>query len=152
MSGSLVAVLLLSLGIGAVDIAPDQVAAIMAKRLFGLDLGIGFSVQQELVLWNIRLPRILLGLLAGGGLSLAGAGLQGIFRNPLADPGLIGSSSGAAVGAVAMIMLGLAPLGSFSLPSAAFFGRSGSHLPGLRHVASRRSYRGGHADPYRRGA
>ena len=113
----------LALGIGAVAINPDQVAGILAHRLLGLDLGIEFSRQQELVLWNIRLPRILLGGLAGAALAVSGAALQGIFRNPLADPGIIGTSSGGAVGAVAVIMLGAAPLGStFSLPVAAFAG------------------------------
>ncbi len=122
LGGLLVAVVVISLGIGAVDISASQVVAILAKRVLGLDLGVEYSTQQELVLWNIRLPRILLGVMAGGALAIAGASLQGIFRNPLADPALIGSSSGAAVGAVAMIMLGIAPLGSFTLPTAAFFG------------------------------
>ena len=87
-----------------------------------MDLDVDYTTQQELVLWNIRLPRILMGVLGGGGLAVAGAALQGIFRNPLADPALIGSSSGAAVGAVSTIMLGIAPFGSFSLPVAAFVG------------------------------
>jgi iron complex transport system permease protein len=112
----------LSLGIGAVHIAPAQVLGILAQRLLGLDIGVEFSKQQELVLWNIRLPRILLGVLTGAGLATAGAALQGIFRNPLADPGLIGSSSGGAVGAVGVILLGVTPLGVFTLPVAAFLG------------------------------
>ncbi|HLF80116.1 MAG TPA: iron ABC transporter permease [Dehalococcoidia bacterium] len=120
--GTLIAVFIVSLAIGAVDIAPQQVVAILAQRVVGLDLGATYTKQQELVLWNIRLPRILLGLLAGCGLAVAGASLQGIFRNPLADPGLIGASSGGAVGAVGMIMLGIAPLGTYSLPVAAFTG------------------------------
>jgi iron complex transport system permease protein len=78
---------------------------ILANRLLGFDLGLSYTQQQELVLWNIRLPRICLAVLAGCGLAVSGAALQGIFRNPLADPGLIGTSSGAAVGAVGMIML-----------------------------------------------
>ncbi len=119
----LLAVFVLSLGIGAVAINPDQVAGILARRTLGLDLGVEFSTQQELVLWNIRLPRVLLGVLAGSAMAVAGAALQGIFRNPLADPGIIGTSSGGAVGAVTMIMLGTAPIGStYSLPVAAFSG------------------------------
>ncbi len=135
LAALLVAIFILSLGIGAVDIAPDQVTAILAKKTLGVDLGIDYTLQQELVLWNIRLPRILLGVMAGSGLAIAGASLQGIFRNPLADPALIGSSSGAAVGAVAMIMLGIAPLGSFSLPVAAFVGAL--TLTGLVYALSR---------------
>ncbi len=57
------------------------------------------------VLWSIRLPRVLLAVLAGAALALAGAGLQGLFRNPLADPSLIGVSAGAAIGAVSAIVL-----------------------------------------------
>jgi iron complex transport system permease protein len=122
LAGLLLTLAVLSLGIGAVDVSPAQVTAILAKRVLGFDLGVDYSTQQELVLWNIRFPRILLGVMAGGALAIAGASLQGIFRNPLADPALIGSSSGAAVGAVSMIMLGIAPLGSFTLPVAAFGG------------------------------
>jgi iron complex transport system permease protein len=123
MGALLVAMFVLSLGIGSVEIAPLQVVAILAERLLSLDLGVTYTQQQELVLWNIRLPRICLGVMAGCGLAASGAALQGIFRNPLADPGLIGTSSGAAVGAAGMIMLGVAPLGSmFTMPVAAFAG------------------------------
>jgi iron complex transport system permease protein len=124
MAVVLAGMFIFSLGIGSVDIAPTQVVGILAQRLLHLDLGVTFTQQQELVLWNFRLPRICLGVLAGSGLATAGAALQGIFRNPLADPGLIGSSSGAACGAVGMIMLGVAPLGTFSMPVAAFAGAS----------------------------
>lgn len=65
-----------------------------------------FNNIQESVLLNIRLPRIILAVLVGGGLGTAGAILQGLFRNPLVDPGFIGVSSGAAVGAIISIMFG----------------------------------------------
>jgi iron complex transport system permease protein len=110
-----------NVGLGAVGIAPAQVVAILAGRV-GIDLGIGYSDQQEAVLWAIRLPRVALGVLVGAGLGLAGAALQGVFRNPLAEPGLIGVSSGAAVGAAAVIVLGVAPLGVMTVPLAAFAG------------------------------
>ena len=136
----LVLAFVLALGIGAVAIDPDQVAGILAQRLLGVDLGIEFSRQQELVLWNIRLPRILLGGLAGSALAVSGAALQGIFRNPLADPGIIGTSSGGAVGAVAIIMLGVSPLGAtFTLPVAAFAGAL--VLTGLVYLLSRHAGR-----------
>ena len=64
------------------------------------------TTVQEKVLLNIRFPRVLLAVLVGATLSLSGAALQGLFRNPLADPGLIGVSSGAALGAIFMIVLG----------------------------------------------
>lgn len=118
----LLAALLLGLGYGAVSIPPDVL-------LRGLLLG-GFEEQrQELVLFAIRLPRVLLGALVGAGLAVAGASLQGLFRNPLADPGLIGVMAGAGVAAAATIVLtGLlpfslpAPLASLLLPAAAFLG------------------------------
>lgn len=83
----------------------------------------------ELVFFNIRLPRLLLGLVAGAGLGMAGALMQGLFRNPLADPGLIGVSSGAALAAGITIVLGAAwfpdlprALGSWTLVLMAFGG------------------------------
>lgn len=66
----------------------------------------GLSPQQSLILWEIRLPRLLLAALVGAGLAVAGVALQALFRNPLAEPGLIGVSSSAALGAVFMIVLG----------------------------------------------
>ena len=63
---------------------------------------------ERMVFAEIRSPRIVLAAFVGASLALAGASLQGLFRNPLADPGLIGVSSGAALGAIAMIVLGSA--------------------------------------------
>ena len=78
---------------------------------------------------TIRLPRVVLGAFVGAGLAVSGAAMQGLFRNPLADPGLIGVSSGAALAAVSIIVLGdtvmpevLSGLGLFLLPGAAFIG------------------------------
>ena len=68
----------------------------------------------QFVLWEVRLPRLLLGLLTGAVLAVSGALLQGLFRNPLADPGLIGVSSGAALAAVAVIVLGGSSLASWT--------------------------------------
>ena len=67
---------------------------------------------KEKVISNIRFPRILLSILVGASLAVSGAALQGIFKNPMADPGIIGVSSGAAVGAVIILSLGFA---SYSL-------------------------------------
>ncbi|GAC1040216.1 iron ABC transporter permease [Rhizobium sp. No.120] len=85
------------------------------------------SIRDRIVIFDIRLPRAVLGFLIGGGLAVSGAVMQGLFRNPLADPGLIGVSAGSSLGAVAMIVLGggvFAPvahiLGVFALPIAAF--------------------------------
>ncbi|GCB95673.1 ABC transporter permease [Streptomyces noursei] len=74
----------------------------------------------ESVLWHVRLPRIVLALLVGASLGCAGALMQGVFRNPLAEPGVIGISSGAAVGAVACLALGLDFLGTWTVSACAF--------------------------------
>lgn len=118
----LVAALLLGLGHGAVSIPPDVL-------LRGLLSGGFVDQRQELILFAIRLPRVLLGGLVGAGLAVAGASLQGLFRNPLADPGLVGVTAGAALAAAATIVLvGMfslslpASIAGFLLPSAAFLG------------------------------
>ena len=118
---ALVATVVLSVAVGAVHVRPAQVLAILADRA-GLDIGVSYAPQQEAVVWAIRLPRVVLGLLVGAGLASAGAAMQGIFRNPLADPGVIGVSSGAALGAVFAIVIGFAGLGQRALPVAAFAG------------------------------
>jgi iron complex transport system permease protein len=104
----------LSLALGPVSLPlADTLQA--ALRLFGLPVG-GEQLQQaELILGQIRLPRTLLGLTVGAVLALCGVAMQGLFRNPLADPGLVGVSSGAALGA-AIAIVGGAALGG--LPDA----------------------------------
>jgi len=73
-------------------------------------------------LWNIRFPRVLLGVLAGAALGTSGAVMQSVFGNPLAEPGVIGVSSGAAVGACLSIVLNLQFFGIFTTPAFAFVG------------------------------
>lgn len=95
---------LLGLGWGAVTITPLQVSGILLDHL-GIPSGVDYSSQQDAVLWSIRLPRVLLGLLSGAGLALAGVALQAVLRNPLADPALLGITGGAVLGVVALIAL-----------------------------------------------
>lgn len=104
----LVLVLWLSLALGPVSLPlGDTLRA--ALRLLGLPLATDASVQQaELILSQIRMPRTLLGLAVGMVLALCGVAMQGLFRNPLADPGLVGVSSGAALGAAVAIVGGAA--------------------------------------------
>ncbi|WP_022964504.1 FecCD family ABC transporter permease [Halopseudomonas pelagia] len=93
---------LLSLALGAVAIHPlDTLKAL--GSLLGLT---EVAPDTRLIIEHIRLPRSLMGLMVGATLGLTGAVMQGLFRNPLADPGLIGVSSGAALGAALMIVLG----------------------------------------------
>jgi iron complex transport system permease protein len=105
-----------------------QILAILGHTA-GIELPWNFTPEQHAVLSAIRSPRLVLGLLVGGTLAVSGAAMQGLFRNPLADPGLIGISSGAALAAVSVIVLGplFLPtltvwLGSTLLPLAAFTG------------------------------
>ena len=121
LAALLLVAVLLNAGIGAVQVSPAQVATVLLERI-GIATGVEVDVQREQVVWGIRMPRIVLALCVGAGLGMAGASLQAIFRNPLADPGLIGVSSGAALGAIALIIAGIAPLGWASLPLAAFAG------------------------------
>lgn len=127
--------LLLGVGIGAVAIPPEVALAIILSKV-GINLDVTFTPQQMAVLWHIRLPRVVLGGLAGAALAVSGALLQGIFRNPLADPGLIGISSGAALGAVFTIVSGVAVLGIYTLPIAAFLAGTATTL--LVYQLSRR--------------
>ncbi|MDN5514035.1 MAG: iron ABC transporter permease [Pseudomonas sp.] len=101
-------VLWLSLALGPVSLPlGDTLRA--ALRLLGLPLAADAAVQQaELILAQIRMPRTLLGLAVGMVLALCGVAMQGLFRNPLADPGLVGVSSGAALGAAVAIVGGAA--------------------------------------------
>ncbi|WP_423455901.1 FecCD family ABC transporter permease [Ottowia sp. VDI28] len=116
---------------GAYQISPGQLMRLLGNALSG---GTTDSPEQ-LVFFNIRLPRLLLAVAAGAGLAVAGALMQGLFRNPLADPGLIGISSGAALAAGVTIVLGQKwfpelqhSLGSWTLMLSAFAGGLGVTL------------------------
>ena len=110
---------------GAYAISPAQLWNVLRDMVGGSDN----PTPEHLVFVNIRLPRLLLGVAAGAGLGLAGALMQGRFRNRLADPGLIGVSSGAALAAASFIVMGNLwfpdlprALGSWTLVSMAFMG------------------------------
>lgn len=114
-----VAAALANAAIGAVPVAPGHVLDVIASHLARASSSV--PAQEDAVVWSIRLPRLLLAGLVGAGLATSGALLQGVFRNPLAEPSIIGVSSGAAVGAVGAIVLG-APFGAATVPVAAFVG------------------------------
>lgn len=127
---SLVAIVLLAIGIGAVEISPLQLLAITARKI-SVDLPFVFTAQQESVLLAIRLPRVILGITVGAGLAVSGAVLQSLFRNPLADPALIGVSSGAALAVSLAIVLGEMLTFSFFLLNKTFFLPIAAFLGGL---------------------
>ncbi|MBT2560147.1 iron ABC transporter permease [Pedobacter sp. ISL-68] len=93
-----------SFGLGAMQIPVKEVLVILGKKT-GLFANIQTDPVNEGVMFMIRLPRILLGILVGAALGISGAAIQGIFRNPLAEPGLMGISAGASLMAVAIIAL-----------------------------------------------
>lgn len=93
-----------SLATGAMSISPGKIVSILAHQLFGYgDTG---DDQQGAVLWFIRFPRVIAAIIIGGALSVCGAVMQGMFRNPLADPAILGISSGGALGAVGLLVCG----------------------------------------------
>ncbi len=127
-----------SLGIGAVPISPAQTLAILFDQI-GIHLPIAFDATQVAVLLAVRLPRVLASLLVGGALATAGVALQAIFRNPLADPWLVGVSGGASCGAAAAVLgAALLPptiagtLGVAIVPLTAFVGALAAALTVLR--------------------
>ena len=95
--------------------------ALTTADVLGALRGRGDPITRDIVV-GLRLPRAILGLLVGGGLALAGATFQALLRNPLAEPYILGISGGAAAAAVLVIALGLAAMGSWVLPGAAFAG------------------------------
>jgi iron complex transport system permease protein len=130
------AIILLTLALAAIAFVSLTAGASDASLLDALahwvspdSVGAALSERDRLIILDIRLPRIAMGVLIGAALAISGAIMQGLFRNPLADPALIGVSAGAALGAAAMIVLGgtlLAPVASltgiYALPLAAFVG------------------------------
>lgn len=108
--------------VGQVPTTPWEVVGSVLHRI-GLDIGpMPAHPSGEVTLWQVRFPRIALGAVVGAGLGCAGALLQGVFANPLAEPGIIGVSSGAAVGASSVFVLGGAFAGVWSVATAAFVG------------------------------
>uniref|UniRef100_UPI001FEBA49C iron chelate uptake ABC transporter family permease subunit n=1 Tax=Nocardia barduliensis TaxID=2736643 RepID=UPI001FEBA49C len=102
----LVALALASAAIGQVPTTPAEVAGSVLHRI-GLDIGpMPAHPSGEVTLWEVRFPRVVLAVLVGAALATAGALLQGVFANPLAEPGVIGVSAGAAVGAGTVIVVG----------------------------------------------
>jgi iron complex transport system permease protein len=101
------AVLVGGIVLGTVDLAPGTTVAILARRILGLDLGVTWPPTAEAIVVDLRLPRVLTAMVVGTGLAVAGATFQGLLRNPLADPYVLGTASGAALGAAIAVMVPL---------------------------------------------
>ena len=121
--GLLLIVMCISLAWGQIDIPLHSTLSVVAEQL-GLpgNWQSEYNQEQKAVLWFIRMPRTLVGVLVGAALGVAGAVMQGVFSNPLADPGIVGVSSGAATGAVLSIALGVSAQSMFYMPLFAFVG------------------------------
>ncbi len=115
-------VLLAVAGLAATMIGPVNVPVARVVGALGRLLTSAQESPQDALVTQIRLPRVLLAMLVGGALSVAGAGMQAVFGNPLAEPGITGVSAGAAVVAVALIVTGLVGATSWLLPVGAFVG------------------------------
>jgi iron complex transport system permease protein len=102
---ALLLLLILGVGLGSVRIGPAETLSVILSRAFGIDTGVMVSPATEAIIWQLRLPRVLTAMLVGCGLAVAGATFQGLLRNPLADPYVLGTASGAALGAAVAILL-----------------------------------------------
>lgn len=120
LGAALAVAVLVAAGRGQLDVPPAEVLGSLLHRV-GLDVGpLPSHPQGESTLWQVRFPRVVTAALVGAALATAGALMQGVFGNPLAEPGVVGVSSGAAVGAAAVIVLGWSFAGTWSAAVAAF--------------------------------
>ena len=121
MLALLLVAVVVSFGLGPLKVPPGDVLHAIGAQLGWTDPG--HLTQRDLfVVWELRVPRALLGALVGAALAMAGASMQGLFGNPLADPGIVGVSQGASLGAVAAIVTGVTTMGAWTIPLAAFVG------------------------------
>ena len=111
--------LILGVGVGSVFIPPDEVCAILVYFLFGMPLPEGIDPVYPGLVFNMRLPRVLMAFLTGAGLAVSGTVMQSVLRNPLASPFGLGVSAGAGLGAALVIVAGVSSglLGAFLLPA-----------------------------------
>ena len=122
LSLALLAAVVVAAGRGQLDVAPAEVIGSLLHRL-GLDLGpMPSHPQGDVTLWAVRFPRVVMAAVAGAALATAGALMQGIFGNPLAEPGVVGVSSGAALAASTVIVFDLAFVGTWTVALFAFVG------------------------------
>ncbi len=123
LAGVLLAAVVVGVAIGAVWIPPGRAAWLL---LSGPGTPGASADPDALILWSIRLPRVIVAALVGAALAVAGAQMQGLFQNPMASPDIIATSAGGAMGAVVALVLGLAQRALFWLPAMAFLGALGS--------------------------
>jgi len=125
---TLFGVIIFSVMLGPVQIHPLTTIAVFLNKLGLIDAN--WTQATEIIVIDIRAPRILIAALVGAGLAIAGAAMQGLFKNPMAEPYILGMSSGAAVGAALVIVLGIGvgTFGALSIQVMAFVGALGTIL------------------------
>ena len=135
--------MILAASLGSVEMSPFTVLKMLLHRVPFIDITPDWPETWETILWQLRLPRIILAGLVGGSLAISGATYQGMFRNPLADPYLIGVASGAGMGAIIVLVswksvnlysINMLPLAAFmgaliAVTAAYFIARNSSELP-----------------------
>src|SRR5712691_3440842 len=123
LAALLACAILLAVAFGAVWISPWDSVRLMAWKLHLIARPTAIPPSTAVILFQLRLPRVLLAALVGAALAVAGTVFQALFRNPMADPAIIGVSSGAALGAIVVILAGWgAALGGMGVSAAAFLG------------------------------
>lgn len=105
--------------VGSTTLSWEKILRVLGMHLFSLS-GDGISQADDVIVWTIRLPRVFVAALSGASLAAAGAAMQGLFRNPLAEPSVVGVSAGAGLGAVVAFTTGLASQSALWLPLCAF--------------------------------
>lgn len=144
MAAALLVTMVLATAIGPVPIPMARVWRITLSRLIPGLGGHDWTTAQEQIVWQVRLPRVLLAVVVGAGLSVVGTTLQALVRNPLADPYVLGITSGASVGAVTVLLLGWSAFGIYSLSASAFLGALGAFA-----LVFFMAQKGGHLAPMR---
>ena len=118
-AGLLIVAMVAGIAIGPLSLAPGEVLRIVFSKVIGGSAA-GFDDATVHVVWELRLPRVLQAAIVGASLAIAGAALQSLFGNALADPGIVGVTSGASLGAIMAIVLSLTVFGSWTVPLMSF--------------------------------
>ncbi|MBG9586973.1 FecCD family ABC transporter permease [Cytobacillus firmus] len=122
LTAGLLASMTFAVMVGSVDITPSLIWEVLFSKL-GLFIDTDATNAQKVIIWNIRFPRIVLAAIVGAALAICGAAIQALVKNSIADPYILGVSSGASVGAASVILFGaFSVLGEYAISLAAFLG------------------------------